>query len=103
VPKNQRRIRADEKKGRAKEKTLEDVTANQPRNEAGEMVDPHTQNPLDPDWTDLGHKDMTWQERKALYEQQGLTRREVIERENVSSGYWWEDRTENRSRKWDKQ
>ncbi len=83
-----------------RKKTLEEVDAAQPKNEKGEMVSPDTGEVLKPDETDLGHK-IPWREKKMQYEKEGLTRKEVIERENDASNYQWEDRYDNRSHRFE--
>ena len=78
--------------------TVEGVDANQPRNAAGEMVDPNSGQPLKPGEIDLGHKPgQEWKKRKAMNEEKGSTRKEVIEAENDPELYHWEDRSSNRS------
>jgi hypothetical protein len=79
--------------------TLEKVTANQPRDPAtGEMIDPYSRKPLDPEQTDLGHvKGQEWWRRKEMHQERGSTRSEVIEAENDPKLYQWEDRPSNQS------
>jgi RHS repeat-associated protein len=80
--------------------TLAKVKDAQPKNEDGEMLDPNTGKPLDPEKTDLGHKKgQEWKTRKEMHKEKGSTRKEVIEAENDASLYQYEDRGENRSRK----
>ena len=78
--------------------TREQIDEAQPRSDAGEMIDPNTNEPLTPGEIDLGHKPGNeWRTRKKMHEERGSTREEVIEAENDPDLYWWEDRTENRS------
>jgi RHS repeat-associated protein len=78
--------------------TRKAIESNQPRNAAGEMIDPHTGQVLDPKKTDIGHKPgQEWRVRKKMHEEAGSTRQEVIETENDPDLYHLEDRTENRS------
>lgn len=83
--------------------TKEQVKENQPRNEKGEMLDPNTGQVLDPSKTDLGHKaGSEWRTRKQMHEEKGSTRKEVIKAENDPSLYQYEDRSNNRSHKYEK-
>ena len=78
--------------------TKEKVKEQQPKNKKGEMLDPNTGKPLDPKSTDLGHKSGSeWRTRKKMQQQQGSTRKQVIEAENNPDLYQCEDRKENRS------
>jgi hypothetical protein len=82
---------------------LEKVKENQPKNEKGELLDPYTFQPLDPLRTDLGHKPgQEWKTRQQMHKDKGSTRKEVIETENDPSLYQLEDRTNNRSHKYEK-
>jgi hypothetical protein len=83
---------------RPRRATIEAVDAAQPRNAAGEMVDPHTLEPLTPGEIDLGHKPGNeWRVRKKIHEESGANRKDVIEAENDPDLYWWEDLHENRN------
>ncbi len=81
----------------------EKVKENQPKNENGEMIDPNTKQPLDPNKTDVGHKPgEEWRKRKEMHKEKGSTRKEVIEEENNPDLYQLEDRHNNRSHKFEK-
>ncbi len=82
--------------------TLEKVDANQPRDLDGNLIDPNTRQPLKSGEIDLGHKPGNeWRRRKSMHEAQGSTRKEVIEAENNPDLYQWENRSTNRSRKYE--
>ena len=69
---------------------------------AGEMLDPNTGVPLT-DRVDLGHKPgQEWKTRKEMHKAKGSTRKEVIEAENDHNLYQYEDRSSNRSHKYEK-
>jgi hypothetical protein len=90
--------RVDPRKG-----TKEQVKENQPKNEKGEMLDPNTGQVLDPSKTDLGHKTGSeWRTRKQMHEEKGSTRKDIIKAENDPSLYQYEDRSNNRSHKYEK-
>jgi RHS repeat-associated protein len=81
----------------------EQVKENQPKNEKGEMLDPNTGQALDPGKTDLGHKaGSEWRTRKQMHEEKGSTRKDVIKAENDPSLYQYEDRSNNRSHRYEK-
>jgi hypothetical protein len=83
--------------------TREQIEANQPRNEDGEMVSPNTGVTLEEGKIDVGHKpEHKWSERKKMHEARGSTRAEVIEAENDPSLYHLEPQSENRSHKFEK-
>ena len=83
--------------------TLDEVTRNQPRNANGEMIDPNTLEPLKPSEIDLGHKPGNeWKTRKEMHKEAGSTRDEVLDAENDANLYQWEDRSANRSHKFEK-
>ena len=83
--------------------TLEKVKENQLRNEKGEMIDPNTKEPLKDGEIDLVHKPGNEsRSRKQMHEEQGSTRKEVIEAENNPNLYQLEDRKANRSHKYEK-
>jgi RHS repeat-associated protein len=82
--------------------TLKQVEQNQPRNSQGQMIDPNTKNPLKPGQIDLGHKPgQEWYRRKEMHKQNGSSRKQVIEAENNPNLYQFEDRSTNRSRKYE--
>jgi RHS repeat-associated protein len=86
-----------------RKETLKKVKENQPKNDKGEMLDPNTGQPLDPKRTDLGHKPgEEWKTRKKAHKENNSTRKEVIEAENNPDLYQYEDRTNNRSHKYEK-
>jgi len=79
------------------------IEANQPRNAAGEMIDPNTGEPLKPGEIDVGHKPgQEWRRRKLTHEERGSTRKEVLDTENDPSLYQLEDRSSNRSHRYEK-
>ena len=76
------------------------IEADQPRNAAGEMVDPNTGKPLIPGQIDIGHKPGNeWRARKKLHESKGSSRKDVIDTENDPKLYHLEDSVENRGHK----
>lgn len=82
--------------------TREQIEQRQPRNSEGQMVDPNTGQPLRPGEVDVGHKPGNeWRKRKADHEASGSTRQEVIETENNPDLYQLEDRSNNRSRRFE--
>lgn len=82
--------------------TKEQVTQNQPRDAEGRMIDPNTKEPLKTGEIDLGHKPgYEWKTRAQMHKDKGSTRQEVIETENNPSLYQWEDRSANRSHKYE--
>ncbi|WP_176954519.1 DUF6443 domain-containing protein [Niabella drilacis] len=86
-----------------RKKTLEKVNENQPRNDAGEMVDPNTGEPLVDGETDLGHKPGNeWRKRQQMHKERGSSRKEVIEAENDPDLYQYEGRSNNRGHKYEK-
>jgi RHS repeat-associated protein len=81
----------------------EEIEQNQPRNEAGEKIDPNTRQSLKEGEIDVGHKHgQEWRVRKEMHKQRGSTRKEVIETENDSDLYELQDRSENRSHRHEK-
>ncbi|HYD43193.1 MAG TPA: GH-E family nuclease [Anaeromyxobacter sp.] len=79
-----------------------DIEARQPRDAQGRMIDPNTKQPLKPGEIDVGHKPGNeWRTRKKVHEQKGSTRKEVIEAENDPDLYQLEDRSSNRSHKYE--
>jgi RHS repeat-associated protein len=94
--------KATKNRVKPRKSTLKKVTDKQPRNENGEMIDPNTGEPLKEGEIDLGHKPgQEWRVRKAMHETAGSTREEVIEQENDSDLYQWEDRASNRSHRYE--
>lgn len=80
----------------------EQIEARQPRNSEGQMVDPNTGQPLRPSEIDVGHKPgQEWRKRRADHEAAGSSRREVIEAENNADIYQLEDRSNNRSHRFE--
>jgi len=85
-----------------RQQTRAEVEASQPRNEAGEMIDPNTRQPLKPGEIDVGHKPGSeWRTRKLMHQERGSTRPEVIKTENDADLYQLEDRSANRSHKYE--
>jgi hypothetical protein len=85
-----------------RQRTRAEIEANQPRDEAGKMIDPNTRRPLKSDEIDVGHKrGQEWRQRKQMHEARGSTRADVIEAENDSSLYQLEDRAANRSHRYE--
>ena len=83
-----------------RKKTKQEIVNNQPRNSAGEMIDPNTGQPLKPDEIDVGHKTgQEWRKRKRMHDERGSTRKEVLDAENDPDLYHLEDRSSNRSRR----
>ncbi|HRI67665.1 MAG TPA: GH-E family nuclease [Polyangium sp.] len=75
----------------------QEIEAKQPRNTAGQMVDPNSGQPLKPGEIDIGHKPgQEWHKRKQMHGERGSTRKEVIETENNHDLYHLEDRSSNR-------
>ncbi|MGN7785003.1 DUF6443 domain-containing protein [Niabella sp. 22666] len=82
--------------------TVDKVTENQQRTEDGKMIDPNTGEPLGKE-VDLGHKPGNeWWRRKKMHKEKGSTRKDVIEAENDPNLYQWENRSSNRSHKYEK-
>ncbi|SOD56024.1 RHS repeat-associated core domain-containing protein [Pseudoxanthomonas wuyuanensis] len=82
--------------------TRQQIEAKQPRNSEGQMVDPNTGQPLKPGEIDVGHKPgQEWRKRKADHEASGSSRSEVIRAENNPDIYQLEDRSSNRSRRFE--
>jgi hypothetical protein len=78
--------------------TLKEVDKRQPVDADGDMIDPNTGQKLKPGEVDLGHKPgQEWRKRKAMHEEKGSTRKEVLDAENDPDLYQWEDRSSNRS------
>jgi hypothetical protein len=77
---------------------LEDVTEAQPKNDAGELLNPYTGEVLKD--KDLGHKPGNeWWRRRQMHKDKGHDRETIIEMENDPNLYQWEDRSSNRSHK----
>jgi hypothetical protein len=58
--------------------TRQQIEASQPRNAAGEMIDPNTQQPLKPGEIDVGHKPgQEWRKRQQMHRERGSSRTEV--------------------------
>ncbi len=86
-----------------RKETLEKVRENQPKNAGGEMLDPNTGAVINEKRMDLGHKPgEEWKTRKKMHEEKGSTRKEVIEAENDPNLYQYENRSSNRSHKYEK-
>ncbi len=67
------------------------------------MIDPNTKKPLKPDEIDVGHKPgQEWRKRKETHDKKGSTRKEVLDAENDANLYQLEDRSSNRSHKYEK-
>ncbi|PKN24330.1 MAG: hypothetical protein CVU65_12050 [Deltaproteobacteria bacterium HGW-Deltaproteobacteria-22] len=82
--------------------THQQIEANQPRNAAGDMIDPKTQQPLKPGEIDVGHKPgQEWRKRQQMHRERGSTRPEVRDAENDPNLYQLEDRSSNRSHKYE--
>lgn len=82
--------------------TRQAIEAKQPRNDAGEMIDPYTQKVLKPEEIDVGHKrGQEWRTRQKMHRERGSTREEVIEMENDPDLYHLQDRVENRSHRFE--
>ncbi|MBL9028562.1 MAG: hypothetical protein JNL21_40595 [Myxococcales bacterium] len=88
---------------RLRKSVREEIEAKQPRNAAGELIDPNTKQPLKPGEVDVGHvPGEEWRTRKEMHKERGSTREEVIETENDPSLYHLEDRHSNRSHRYEK-
>ena len=84
--------------------TRQQIRANQPRDSSGNMVHPNTGQPLRPGQIDVGHKPgQEWRVRKAMHEAAGSNRRQVIEAENDPALYRLEDRSSNRSHRYEEE
>ena len=82
--------------------TVAEVDKRQPVDTDGDMIDPNTGQKLKPGEVDLGHKPgQEWRKRKAMHDDKGSTRKEVIEAENDPDIYHWEDRSSNRSHRYE--
>jgi len=67
------------------------------------MIDPNTRKPLKPNEVDVGHKPGNeWRTRRDMHKQKGSTRQQIIDEENKSDLYHLEDRTSNRSHRYEK-
>jgi RHS repeat-associated protein len=82
--------------------TVAAIKLNQPRNSNGVMVDPNTNQPLQPGKVDIGHKPgQEWHRRKQVHIKRNSTRKEVIEAENNPNLYHLEDRHNNRCHRYE--
>ncbi|MBF7074999.1 hypothetical protein ISG33_16480 [Glaciecola sp. MH2013] len=82
--------------------TLKKIKDKQPRDSDGNMIDPNTKKPLKPGQVDIGHKPGNeWKKRKKMHKKKANTREEVIEEENDPDLYQLEDRSTNRSHKYE--
>ena len=67
------------------------------------MIDPNTKLPLKSGEIDLGHKSGNeWKDRKQMHKDAGSTRSEILNAENDPGLYQWEDKSANRSHKYEK-
>jgi hypothetical protein len=72
------------------------------KDENGQMLDPNTGQVMDENSMDLGHiPGQEWSKRKKEHQEKGSTRKEVIEAENNPDLYQYEDRSSNRSHKYE--
>jgi RHS repeat-associated protein len=86
-----------------RKETIQKIEAKQPRNVEGKMIDPNTKQPLIEGQVDIGHTPGNeWKKRKEIHQKQGSNRKEVIEAENNPNLYHLEDRSSNRSHKFEK-
>jgi hypothetical protein len=82
--------------------TRDAIEAQQPRNATGQMVDPHTGQPLKPAEIDVGHKPgQEWRKRQQMHRDRGSTRQDVLDMENDPDIYHLEDRSSNRSHRYE--
>ncbi|QTD54236.1 hypothetical protein J3U87_17465 [Sulfidibacter corallicola] len=89
---------ATKRRVKLRKETRKQIEKNQPRNERGKMIDPHSKEPLKPGEIDVGHKPgQEWRKRRKGHDESGSTRKEVIEAENDPALYHLEDRASNRS------
>jgi len=81
---------------------VEQIKSSAPKTKEGNFIDPNTNKPIVKDY-DIGHKTGSeWRTRKEMHEERGSTRKEVIETENNPELYQIEDRSNNRSHKFEK-
>jgi hypothetical protein len=86
-----------------RQRTRAEIEANQPRDNAGQMIDPNTRQPLKQGEIDVGHKPgQEWRVRRQMHQERGSSRAEVIESENNSNLYQLEDKAANRSHRYEK-
>ena len=82
--------------------TRQEIEAKQPRNKAGKMVAPNTKAPLKPGEIDVGHETGNeWRHRKKMHDESGSTRKEVLDAENDPDLYHLDDRSSNRSHRFE--
>ncbi|MCC5943632.1 MAG: hypothetical protein JJT94_01755, partial [Bernardetiaceae bacterium] len=85
-----------------RKETKEKIKENAPKTPDGKYIDPNTLKPIDGPY-DIGHKKgQEWHRRKKMHQERGSTRKEVRDAENDPSLYQIEDRSSNRSRKYEK-
>jgi RHS repeat-associated protein len=81
--------------------TREKVEADAPRTSDGRAIDPNTGNPIDGK-PDMGHKPgREFRKEKAKAEAQGMSQKEFNDQQNDPDIYQLEDRSSNRSRKFE--
>ena len=81
---------------------IEEIKANAPKTDDGKFIDPNIQKPIEGPF-DIGHKTGNeWITRKEMHQKKGSTREQVIKEENDPSLYQIEDRSSNRSHKYEK-
>lgn len=89
---------ADDRRVPVNRATLSQIIAAQPRNAAGEMIDPHTGAVLVPGRIDIGHKpNNEWAKIRQQLAAKNASRAEVEAAAQDASLYWLEDSAENRS------
>lgn len=81
----------------------EELERVQPRNSKGQMIDPNTKKLLKKGQIDIGHKPgQEWRKRSEMHDPRGSTRKQVLDTENDPNIYQLEDRSSNRSHKYEK-
>jgi len=95
-------IEATKNRVKLRKGTIEEIKNNAPKTSDGRYIDPNTLQPIDGPY-DIGHKTgQEWRTRKKMHQERGSTRKEVIDSENNSDLYQIENRSSNRSHKYEK-
>lgn len=95
-------IDATKNRVKLRKNTVKQIKENAPKTKDGRYIDPNTLQPIDGPY-DIGHKyGQEWRTRKKMHQEKGSTRKEVLDAENNPDLYQIEDRSSNRSHKYEK-
>ncbi|MFV0530086.1 MAG: RHS repeat-associated core domain-containing protein [Flavobacteriales bacterium] len=98
---NKGKEKATKNRVKLRKDVKQEVIDNAPKTRDGKYIDPNTRQPIER-FYDIGHKKgQEWRKRKKMHEEKGSTRKEVIEAENNPDLYQVEDRSNNRSHKYE--